>query len=473
MAASRTLATQTTARSGAVLAAAAGAFGSLDTAVNIAFPDMIDDFSLDVGDLQWVVVFYILVYGGSLLAAGQLADNWGYARVLRIGAVLSTIAMALCAAAPTFAFLLGARAIQGVGAAMVMAAAPALLTSTAAGGPDADSGNNRAVGVFQTAAAIGLAVGPVVGGPLVEWRGWPAVYWFRVPLGLLLVALALRTSRSAAPRRAEVDRVGTALISLSLGAAVLALNLSGTRGWTDAVVIAAGASAAGTAVCFVVVSRRVTHPIIDLKLFRSLEFASANALAVVANGAMFATWLLVPSLLVDRLGVSVFVSGLVLAASPAATALAAAAAARVTAPSGTRAFTTIGLTIEGLGMLGMSQVDAGWSAMHVGLLMAVVGTGLGLFAVPNMATVMRGLGRDRQGVGGGLSLMNRTVGVVAGVAIASAITDRLEPDRGFLGAFEVVFAASGVALTIAAVVAVFVIVRERSRSDFTRVPSAH
>lgn len=436
-----------------VLAASAGAFGSLDTALNVAFPDLVDDFDLAVGDLQWVVVFYVLAYGGSLLAAGQLADNWGYARVLRIGAVLSTVAIAMCGVAPTFWLLLAARALQGVGVAMVMAAAPALLTSGSA------TVHNRAVGVFQTAAAIGLAIGPIVGGPLVEWQGWRAVFWFRVPLGLLLLLLAFGSRATTAPKANRIDRAGTVLISLALGAAVLALNLSGTRGWSDAVVVAAAVAAMSAAAAFVAVSRRVDHPIIELGLFRSVEFAAANLLSVVANGAMFATWLLVPSLLVEELGNSLFVAGLVLAALPAATAVASSLVARMASPVRTRAVAAVGLLVEGSGMLGLSAVDTGWSALHVGVLMAVVGAGLGLFSVPNMATVMQGVGSDKQGVGGGLSLMNRTVGIVAGVAAASALTDRLEPTRGFVGAFEVVFAASGIVLVVSALVAAMLAVR--------------
>ena len=436
----------------ALLAVAAGAFGSLDTALNVAFPDLVDDFGLAVTDLQWVVVFYVLVYGGLLLAAGQLADTWGYTRVLRIGAGISTIALVLCGTAPTFELLLAARVLQGIGVAIVMASAPALLT--------AGSGvtHTRAVGVFQTAAAVGLAIGPIVGGPLVEWYGWRAVFWFRVPLGVVLLLLTASNRSTPATKSNDVDRIGTLLVSISLGAAVLALNLTGSRGWFDPAVIVAALSAVVSAAAFIELSSRVEHPILELGLFRSVEFAAANLLAVVANGAMFATWLLVPSLLVGQLGASLVISGLVLAASPAATAAASSLAGRSSGRTASWSLGAVGLFIEGLGMIGLSQVDATWSAAHIALLMAVVGGGLGLFSVPNMATVMQGVGIDKQGVAGGLSLMTRTIGVVAGVAAASALADRVEPTRGFLGSFEFVFGASGIVLwgsgLLAAVLAV-------------------
>ncbi len=424
----------------ALLAGAAGAFGSLDTALNVAFPDLVVDFGLAVSDLQWVVVFYVLVYGGLLLAAGQLADTWGYERVLRIGAAVSSVALVLCATAPTFGLLLAARVLQGIGIAMVMASAPALLTTGSA------KAHTSAVGVFQTAAALGLAIGPIVGGPLVELLGWRAVFWFRVPLGLLLLLLTARSNAPTIARSSEVDRVGTLLVSVSLGAAVLALNLTGTRGWGDPVVIVSAAAAVMSAAAFIGLSSRVEHPILQLELFRSIDFAAANLLAVIANGAMFATWLLVPSLLIDQLGTSLLISGVVLAASPAATAATSSLAGRSNGRSAGWKLGALGLVVEGAGMLGLSQVDTGWSPTQVALLMALVGAGLGLFSVPNMAMVMRGVGGDKQGVAGGLSLMTRTVGVVAGVAAASALADRVEPTRGFLGSFEVVFAASGAVL---------------------------
>lgn len=438
-----------------MLAAVAGAFGSLDTALNVAFPDLVADLGLEVGDLQWVVVCYVLVYGGSLLAAGQLADSWGYRRTLRTGAAAATVAMILCAAAPTFGLLLAARALQGIATAVVLAAAPALLTSVSA-----DRG--RAVGVFQTAAAVGLAIGPVVGGPLVEWLGWRGVFWFRVPLGLLLLGLALAgrddgAAAGASRRRSpKVDHVGTLLVSAALGAAVLALNLGGSRGWADPVVLGAMAASAALVVGFVVRSGRVEHPILDLRLFRSVRFATANVLAIVASGAMFATWLLVPTLLVNRLGVSVLTTGLVLAASPAATAVASAVAGRLASATTGAWWTLAGLVLEAVGMAGLSQVADGWSPLHVAGWMAVVGCGLGLFSVPNMAVVMEAVGDAKQGVGGGLSLMDRTIGIVAGVAIASAVVDRTQPVRGFLGAFELVFASSAAVLAIAALVGLVV-----------------
>lgn len=440
----------------AVLAGAAGIFGSLDTALNIAFPDLVDDFGLTVGDLQWVVVCFVLTYGGLLLAAGQLGDAIGHRRVLSIGAGVSTVAVLACAVAPTFALLLVARVIQGVGTAMVLATAPALVTT------GAGEARGRAIGVFQTAAAIGLAVGPVVGGPLVELAGWRGVFWFRVPIGLLLFALSLRAGEAHEAPGARPDRIGAFLGALTLGGAVLALNLGPSFGWFHPVVVAATLATLASGLGFVRAGRVTKNPVLDLQLFRSGEFALANLLAVLANGAMFATWLLVPALLIDNLGASLLAGGLVLAASPLLTALVAPVAGRISDRYGPWLLITIGLALEAAGMLGLSMADADWSLLGVAALMAVTGAGLAMFSVPNMSVVMGAIADSKQGVAGGLSLMTRTIGIVVGVAVSSALFDGLEPDRGFVSAFSAVFVVNGIALVAAAAIAATQLAAPRS-----------
>lgn len=432
----------------AVLAVAAGAFGSLDSALNIAFPDLVAHFDLAVGDLQWVVVCFVLAYGGLLLAAGQLGDSLGHRRVLSIGAMVATAAMAGCALAPSYPLLLVGRVAQGVGTAMVMATAPALVTV------GAGAARGRAVAVFQTAAAVGLSIGPIVGGPLVEWAGWRGVFWFRIPIGLALLAISLRVSEprtATSPERP--DRVGALLGAVALGAAVLALNVGQSLGWMHPVVLGLAAVTVAAAVAFARSGRRTEHPVLDVELFRSADFSVANVLNVLANGGMFVTWLLVPTLLIDHLGASLLAGGFVLAASPILTAVTSPIAGRISDRSGPWALLTVGLVLEAAGVTALAWARPGWSLVAVAALMAVVGAGLGLFAAPNMSIVMGAVPDSKQGVGGGLSLMTRTFGIVAGVAASSTLFDALEPDRGFDGAFTIVFSASGAVLALAALTA--------------------
>lgn len=388
-----------------LLAVLAGAFPALDTAVNIAFPAIDEHFDLDVADLQWIVISYLFTYGALLIVAGRLGDSIGHRRMVAIGGVVSVVGLGGCAVAPTFGTFLAARVVQGVGTALVLAGAPALLTTSAPG----DEARGQAVSWFQAASMAGLAIGPVIGGPLVAWAGWRAVYWMRVPVALALVALAGQFARStrAGPR---TDRPDSAHRSAHAGA---------SRGsWRQLAALPG--------------------------------FTRSNVLTAVANAAMFPTWLLVPTLLIDELGLAVVGGGLALSASPAMSAAGSLWVGRRLARNNAAALSRLGLLVEAVGLGVLALVAGSGSIPAIVGGMALVGLGLGLFSVPNMHVVMSSLPLDRQGVAGGLSLMMRTIGVVLGVLAASALFDPIETSEGFDTAFRVVFATAAVIALAAA-----------------------
>ncbi len=434
-----------------VLAVLAGVFGSLDTALNIAFPDLSAHFDLGVSGLQWVVVCFVLAYGGSLLGAGQLGDRFGPDRVLAVGASSATLALIVCAVAPTFEIFLGGRVVQGVSTALVMASAPALITRNTA-----DDSKGHAIGRFQTSAAVGLAVGPVVGGPLVQAGGWPAVFWFRVPLSLVLLVLSLRMLGHR--RQAEhppTDVAGGVLFTVVLTAGLLAINGGRTLGWTSPAVLGATVVAGGALWTLPRVARRTPHPLLDPGLLHEGDFMAANMLAITSNGAMFATWLLLPGLLVDQFGWGVLAAGCCLALSPAATAVIAPKAGRRAdrGPSGPLVIGGLAAMAGSLAVLGLAGVmsDSRPVLRAVGIVVGLVGVGAGLgaFAVPNMKTIMGALPPNQQGVAGGLALLTRTAGIVAAVAASSALFDAIEPSGGYDAAFRTVFIVMAVVLAVA------------------------
>ncbi len=405
------------------LAAAAGAFGSLDSALNIAFPDLIEDLGLAVVDLRWVVVSFVLSYGGLLVAAGRLGDRFDHRRVLIVGGLASMAALTACAVAPGYGLLLGARVAQGLATALVMAGAPALLSTTG-------SGATRSAAVFQTAAGVGLAAGPVLGGPLVALGGWRAVFWFRVPVAAAIVALGLVAASRNRPRPPRPvppsGRPGTA----PRGPGPAAAATGGPE---------AGRSAGGTGHRAVLVA--------------------AGALAVAVNGSVFVIWLLVPTLLVDELGTPVFVGGVILACSPLATAIASAGAGRWVGRRPPATVATVGILLMAVGLVALVPAGgvgplavAGPGALAlVAAALTLSGFGLGLFGVPNMAVVMQVLPPDRQGTAGGLSLMMRTLGIVLGVNGAGLVFGSLvDGGRSFGSAFQLTMVLAAVVATVAA-----------------------
>ncbi len=446
-------------RSAAVLASLSALLASLDSSVNIAFPAITAAFTLDVTLIQWVVVSYVLTYASLLLGCGRLADLWGHGRVLTWGLVASTLAFLSCGLAPTFAWLLVARVLQGVAVALVFAAAPALVTLAVPA-----EGRGRALGIFQMCAAAGFALGPPLGGVLVDSFGWRAVYLFRVLPALLLTLVAAGQPRAAHEHHDEqpFDLLGALTLAGSVAGFLLAVSRGRAMGWTSPVVLVLLLVASACFAGFLVTEAQVDAPVVDLSLFRRPAFSVANLLNVLANCAMFAIWLLVPYYIVNALGYPALAGGVLLMACPLATALAAPLAGTLSDRLDTSPLSTLGLGIEALGLWRISRLDTASSSVFVALALGLVGLGLGVFQTPNMSFVMGAIPRAQQGVAGSMSQMMRTLGVVLGVTGASMLfgsrravhAGRLHlptasDPQSFIPAFQDVFVVSAVVCAVA------------------------
>ena len=417
---------------------------SLDTSVNIAFPAITANFRLEVSQIQWVVVSYVLTYAGLLLGCGRMADLWGHGRVLAAGLLASAAAFLLCGVATSFGWFLAFRVLQGVGAALVLASAPALVTLSVPAGM-----RGRALGIFQMSVAVGFALGPCVGGVLVDGFGWRAVYLFRVVPALLLLFFAPRSDGRAAgsSNREPFDLTGALTLAGSVAGYLLTLSRGRYLGWGSPSVLAL---LAGSTLClgvFVFAERRAAAPVVDLELFRRPAFSIANLLNLMSNCAMFPIWLLVPYYLVNALGYSAIAGGVLLVPNPLGAALAAPVAGRLSDRIGTGRLSTLGLGIEALGLWAISRLGAGSGPVSVILALGLVGFGLGVFQVPNLSFVMGAIPRSQQGVAGGMTQMMRTLGVVIGVTAASLLFDARRAAgsagfQGFVPAFQDVFVAA-------------------------------
>jgi EmrB/QacA subfamily drug resistance transporter len=397
--------------------------GSLDTSVNIAFPAITEEFGLEVTMIQWVVVSYVLTYSSLLLGCGRLADMWGHGRVLCWGLVGSALAYSLCGLAQTFEWLLAARVLQGVSVALVFAGSPALVTLSV----PSDS-RGRALGIFQMSASVGFALGPPLGGVLVEGFGWRAVYLFRVIPALLLALLVAGQSHRARLVQEyhdghRFDLLGALTLAGSVVGFLLATSRGRDLGWTSPLVLSLVLGASGCLAGFLVTEARVSAPVVDLTLFRRPAFTIANLLNVLANCAMFAIWLLVPFYIVSVLRYPAIIGGILLMPNPLATALVSPLAGKLSDRLGTRRLSTLGLGVEAFGLWMISRLDAGASYISVAIALGLVGVGLGIFQVPNMSFVMGAIPRTQQGIAGSMSKMMRTLGIILGVTIASMIFD--------------------------------------------------
>lgn len=440
----------------------------LDSSVNIAFPDIVASFALPIPTIQWIVICYVLTHAALMLAFGRIGDLFAYALVFRVGLACSTLAFAACAAAPDFGLLLGARVLQGIGAALILSCGPALMTSLYP-----ESRRSAVLGLYAMIFALGSALGPLLGGVLVDEWGWRAVYWFRAPLAALAL-LCLHGLPVRAPRAGThgFDALGAGLLAFTLATLVLALTRIGAGGASSAVALAL-AAAAGLA-GFLVWERRCASPLIDLSLFRRGGFLLVNAANALINIAIFSVMLLVPFYLTAVAGLSTILGGIVLASGPIGMVVASPIAGRAVVRFSPQVVAIGGAALVAAGLFAVSRWDGAPVVALLAPALFVQGFGAGLFQVANLDMVTGAMPAADRGVAGSLAMLTRTVGVVGGAALlsllfgelqASSLAEGRDAAASFLGAFRgTLLAASLLAAAITAM-----LIARRHRTGAARV----
>lgn len=371
--------------------AAGGAFVvSLDSIMNVAFPAIAAAFAAPPEQIRWVIICYVGTYALTAFVGGALADRVGHGRVFRAGLALSAGAFVVAGLAPTFGWLLVGRVLQGLGGGCVYGTAPGIVTLAAA-----PAARGRALGFLGAAMGLGLSVGPLASGVLVDAVGWRAIFHVRVPLALLAF--------------------GAALLVLPAASSPRAAKLVGAADLLRAPVLAAG------------------------------------ALAFVANAGIFSIWLLAPFYLVAARGLETSAAGVLFMLTPLGTMLAAPPAGRLADRIGPRVLIVAGLALEALGLGLLSRADAATPIAVLAVALFGAGFGLGLFQVPNMAVIMAAFPSAQQGAAGGLAFLARTLGTVAGVAVLAQLFGirRLAIGLGAAAAEAFLVAALAVALAAA------------------------
>ncbi len=426
---------------GLLVVCAGASIMPLDTAVNISFPHMARDLGVGLSDIQWVVISYVTTYASLMLVCGKLGDLFGYRRVFVIGLAMATVALTLCALAPSYGWLLFFRFLQGLGTALVVSCAPALATLMFA-----ESARARVLGVYTMTYGLGSALGPWLGGLMVESFGWEGVFGFRVPLaGLALLA----AWRIAEPRREgeageRLDLGGAALVVVAMALLVATVSLlqatGAVRWWAAALALAAGAAL----YLFWRHEDRHPFPLIRPGAFRDAPFTVVNLANVVSNFVAFAVLLLVPFYLARATDLSVGGAGAVMAAGSLGWVLSAPLGGRLIGPVSAKRMAGLGLLLIGLGLLGTAQWEASSDIAVMVATLFLQGVGMGLFQVAYMSIVTGTLARRERGVAGSLTMVTRTIGVVVGVSMltllhASAESGALAEGAGGLDAFMVGF----------------------------------
>ena len=386
--------------------------------VNVALPDMRRDLDATVSGLQWTVDAYTLVLASFLLVAGSAADRFGRRRVFRIGLATFGLGSLLCGLAPGIGWLVVARAVQGIGGTMLNPVAMAIVATTF----PVPAERARAIGVFASMSGLALALGPILGGALVDGLGWRAVFWINVPIVVAaLVCTTLFVPESRAARVRRFDPVGQVLVVLVLGSLVYAIIESTSLGWTSPLIVGLLAVAVFGATALLRYEARRTDPLLELRLFRSVPFTSAILIAVMGLCG-FAAFLFVTTLyLQDVRGMSALTAGLCLLPVGVLVLVLAPLAGRVVGSHGPRVPLVVAGTALALG--GGASVLLGPdaplpAALAVYLLFGVF---LGTINPPITNTAVSGMPRSMAGLAASVASTGRQTGTTLGVAIAGTI----------------------------------------------------
>ena len=399
----------------------------LDVAiVNVALPSIQTALDFAQEDLQWVVSAYTLTFGGLLLLGGRMADLLGRRRVFMAGLVVFSLASLACGFAQTDTVLIIARAVQGIGAAIISPAALSILVTTF----DEGAERNKALGIWGAIAGIGGAAGVLAGGILTDSLGWEWIFFVNVPIGLAVIALIPRyidESRAEGATR-NFDVAGAVSVTAGLALLVYALVNTDSAGWLSGETVALFSVSVALIAAFIVIELRAAAPLLPLGIFRLRSLTGANIVGLLLGAAVFAMFFFLSLYMQQVLGYSALKSGFAYLLVAIVIILAAGASQALVTRFGTKSILAIGMALLAAGLLYFTQIEVGGSYLVdlvPGFLLA--GVGLGFAFVPVSIAALQGVRPHEAGVASGLINTSQQIGGALGIAILSTIaTTRTE-----------------------------------------------
>ena len=413
--------------------------GPLDgSIVNTVLPAIARDFDASISIIQWVPTVYLLTISCLILLYGRIGDMVGYKKVYLTGLAAFTVTSVLCGASANEWMLIACRGFQGLAAGMMMSVGYAIVTAAF---PPRERG--KAMGIYAVSIAVGLGLGPTLGGLIAESLSWRYVFFINVPIGILAVLWGYRIIPSgAAGARQRLDVPGAAAALVFLLSLLLYANRGEDWGWLSPASVALLVIALVSGAWFLRIETTSEQPMLNLGLFRERVFAFANLSALLNFMALYAVVFLTPFYLTIVLGYDILEVGLVMSASPIATLFVAPLSGWLSDRAGTRALAASGMCVCALGLYLMSRLGSSSTAFDVAWPLAIVGAGSGLFQSPNNSAVMGSVPLPYLGIASGILAAMRNVGMVLGIAVAGAVlynsaSVSVSPGSGPLGDAEV------------------------------------
>jgi EmrB/QacA subfamily drug resistance transporter len=388
------------------------------TVVNTALPSIEEDLGASFTELQWVIDAYALALAALVLTAGSLADRLGRRRVFAAGLLIFAVASLLCGLAPDPTSLNLARALQGVGGAVMFAVSLALIAQEFQAGRE----RGAAMGIYGATIGVAVAVGPLVGGALTDSLGWESIFFVNVPIGLAAIGVTywkLRESRD--PNATRIDWGGLVTFSSALFLLVLGLLRGNEEGWGSTPIVALLAGAGVLLAAFVAIERRVSEPMLPLHLFKRPAFTGVQLAAFAVSSTLFALFLYLTLYLQNYLGLSPLEAGVRYLPITVASFVFAAVAGSLLSRVPARALLAVGLAGVGVGLLLMGGVGADdeWATLLGGFLVAGAGVGLLNPVIADVALSV--VPKEQSGMASGINDTFRQVGIAVGIAAWGAL----------------------------------------------------
>jgi EmrB/QacA subfamily drug resistance transporter len=388
-----------------------------NTILNIALPTIATDLTASAAQLQWMVDAYILVFAGLLLVAGAMSDRFGRRLLLVVGLATFGMGSALAPLVGSAEQLILLRAFMGLGAAMTMPSTLSIIAEVFT----ADE-RPKAIAAWSAVSGLGIVVGPIVGGWLLEHFHWTSVFVVNVPFVIIGIAAALAVvPESKAPGRVPLDPLGAALSVAGLVTLVYGIIEVPVRGFGDPVVIGSLGAAAAFLGTFIWWERRVAHPMLDLRLFANPRFSAASLSVTLAFFSLAASLFFLTQYLQGVLGLGALETGLRFIPIAVGIVLAASISARLTARFGAGIVTALGLALTAAGLALMSTVGTTATDLHVGAVLFVIAGGIGIAITPSTDAIMGALPREQFGLGSAVNDTTREVGAAMGVAVLGSV----------------------------------------------------
>ncbi len=388
-----------------------------NTILNVALPTLVRDLNASDSQLQWIVDSYVLVFAGLLLTAGSLSDRFGRRSALGIGLLVFGAGSIASAFASSASVLIATRALMGIGGALIMPSTLSILTNVF---PPEERG--RAIGIWAGVSGLGIGIGPMVGGFLLNHFWWGSVFLVNVPIVVFaFIAGRLIVPNTKDPAAPRIDPVGVVLSIAGLGMLVYAIIEAPDHGWTAGQTLAEFAVAVTLLGAFVWWELRTDHPMLNVRFFENRRFTAANVSITLVFFAMFGSLFFLTQYMQFILGYTPLQAGLRTAPIALVIVTVAPITGALVQRLGNKVLVSAGMTVAAAGLFWMSRLTPGSGYGHVLEAMIILATGMSLAMTPATESIMGSLPREKAGVGSAMNDTTRQIGGALGVAVLGSV----------------------------------------------------